>query len=266
MVIGLIDIIVLITLVLSVLFALYRGLVCELLGISSWILAGFGALYGYSPMQKVMSHFIDNEKIAGLAGAALIALLILIIMTIINAHITSRLRQSSLSGLDRILGLVFGVLRAFLLIALIYIGASMLLSEKQIASLSKENISVPYIQKMARFLGKFVPQNMQKDLDVYEQGGLNEQKPPKIGRDLKRHQPLPSQSNKKALNSLIKEISKPQTTKNTAKGQKETVKKLPDKKKVISPVSKDNQPTAIEYNESERKSLDNMVEQLTEGK
>lgn len=250
MIIGLIDIIVLITLLLSVLFALYRGLVCELLGISSWILAGLGALYSYSPIQKIMIHFVENEKMAGLVGAALMTLIILIVMTIINAHITKRLRQSSLSGLDRVLGLIFGVLRALLLIALCYIGSSMLLSEQQIISLSKENISLPYIQKMAGFLGKFMPKNIQMDLDMYEQGGLNKRKPPKIGFDLKRNKPLSPESNKKALDLLIKEISKsqPLTT-------------APEVQKTNPDINSTQQPI-IEYDETERNSLDNMVEEL----
>lgn len=255
MVIGLIDIIVLITIVLSILFALYRGLVCELLGISSWILAGFGALYGYSPMQKIMIHFIENEKMAGLAGSALIALIILIIMTIINAQITSRLRHSSLSGLDRILGLVFGVFRALLLIALIYIGASMLLSEKQVASLAKENVSLPYIQKIAGWMGRFVPESMQSDLDMYEQGGLNNNKKPKIGADLKRAQPLPKKSNQKALDALIKEIS-----------QQQLPESIPVPQKPTDASQNMQQLPLVEYNETEKKSLDNIIEQVEEGK
>ena len=47
---GIIDVIVLATMVVSVLFALYRGLLRELLGITSWILAGLAALYTYQPI------------------------------------------------------------------------------------------------------------------------------------------------------------------------------------------------------------------------
>ncbi len=243
MTIGLIDIIVLITIVLSILFALYRGLVCELLGISSWILAGLGALYMYSPMQKIMGGMIDDEKLAGIAGSALVALTVLIIMTIVNSQITNRLRQSSLSGLDRTLGLIFGVLRALLLIALVYIGAATFLPEAQIRTMAQENISIPYIQKIARLLEHFVPKNVQADLDIYEQEEKQSQKKQKIGPELKRAKPLPKQSPKKAIDSFIKELSKPQN------------------ESIPSPTPK--QPTPV-YNAVERQSLDNMVEKLTE--
>lgn len=45
---GLIDILVLATFVISILCALYRGLVKELLSISSWIIAALAALYGFT--------------------------------------------------------------------------------------------------------------------------------------------------------------------------------------------------------------------------
>lgn len=265
MTIGIIDMIVLGILVFSVLFALYRGLVSELLGISSWILAGFGALYSYTPMQPLMGKLIENEKIAGVCGALLVALIILVIATIINSHINHKLRESSLSGLDRLLGLAFGLLRGVLLIALLYIGASVLFSDKQIAEISQENISVPYIQKTVSLLQKFVPQNVQTDLGLWKD---STEKPQKIGTDLKRNHKLPTQSHKKAVNRFVDsvkkdvqtQISKQQTIKSS--NNKNTVQKETDKTK--NNFMKTIPAVAPQYNEQQRESLDNMVELLME--
>ena len=129
---GWIDILVVITLILSVLFALYRGLVRELLGITSWILAGLGALYCYVFVEPLVHRFIENKTFAGIVAGAGISLVVLVVMTLINAKVTGRLRQSSLSGLDRMLGFLFGVFRAVLLIAVVYIAAGLFFSEKQL--------------------------------------------------------------------------------------------------------------------------------------
>ena len=126
----------------------------ELLGISSWILAAFGAVFSYAHMQPIMQKFIENEKLAGLCGSVLIALIILVIMTLINSHINKKLRQSSLSGLDRILGMIFGVIRAVLLMALVYIGISVAISDDQMEELKKSNVSLVYIQKTVNFMKK----------------------------------------------------------------------------------------------------------------
>ncbi|MBQ8251243.1 MAG: CvpA family protein [Alphaproteobacteria bacterium] len=241
MVIGLIDIIVLITLTLSILFALYRGLVCELLCISSWILAGFGALYTFAPMKNLLSGVFENQMLAGVVGSGIIVLVILVVMTIINAQITKRLRSSSLSGLDRILGLFFGVLRAALLLSLLYIGGTMILSEKQLEGMEKENFSMPYIQKTVDLLKYFVPENVLTDLNV-NKDEKTEEKQPKIGAELKREK-QPKNTNTKALENLVKEVKKPSKLKPI-----EVKKEVPQE--------------AVNYKPAERKSLDNMIEAI----
>jgi len=205
---GIIDLIILGIIVVSVLFALYRGLVRELLGISSWLLAGFTALYSYDPLLKACEGTFENVKLAAIVGSVLLALLVLIVMTIINAAITKRLRKSSLSGLDRIFGFAFGVARALLIVAVIYIfAATMMLSPKYIADMKEKNRSIEYVQQIAGYVQSVFPDNIKADLSAY------------------------------------------QTTK------KEKVKKQLQKKAVEA---------VVEYNEKDRESLDNMIENIVE--
>lgn len=301
--IGIIDTIALCVLIFSILFALYRGLITELLGISSWILACFGAIYSYTPMQGIMHKFIENEKLAGLCGSILIALLILILMTIINAHINRKLRQSSLSGLDRLLGMGFGILRAVLLMALLYMGAEVALSEPAMKDMEKENVSMPYIRQTAEFLKKFVPQNVQDDLGIGEKAEEKEKQ--KIGTELNHTHKLPGKSHKKAIKNLVEEIKEnPKKATTSEKSMSKTDKKeekaavhkehkpdqlkhkpvvsqpthtpapiktvepkpvapQPDHKSGVTPPSSVAAPT-VQYNLKERESLDNMVEQIME--
>ncbi len=166
---GIIDLIILGIIVVSVLFALYRGLVRELLGISSWLLAGFAALYSYDPLLKACEGTFENVKLAAIVGSVLLALLVLVVMTIINAAITKRLRKSSLSGLDRIFGLAFGVARALLIVALIYIfAATMMLSPKYIAEMKEKNRSIEYVQQIAGYVQSVFPDNIKADLSAYQ--------------------------------------------------------------------------------------------------
>ena len=268
--IGVIDTIALCIMIFSILFALYRGLVSELLGISSWILACFGAIYSYTPMQSIMGKAIENEKLAGLCGSVLVALGVLVIMTLINAHINQKLRQSSLSGLDRTLGMIFGILRAVLLMALLYMGAVVALSEPALRDMEKENVSMAYIRQTAEFLKKFVPQNVQNDLGIGEEDEQKETK--KIGTDLKRDHKLPEKSHQKALKNLVEEIKeKPSTSSNkTADQPKKAETPQPKKeaekseKPAPSVLPAPSAASAPQYNLKERESLDNMVEQIME--
>lgn len=183
---GLIDLTFTIVILISVLFALYRGLVRELLGITAWILSGFVALYSYAPLQPLMNKVIENPKTAGLVGSLLAALLTLVIMTLINAWITRHLRQSALSGLDRTLGLLFGIGRACLLAAVCYLGCAMFMPEQKLNDIEDKNYSVPYIRTMAGWIEYVIPDNLKTGIKAYEQGRLKPQSPPKIGIELKK--------------------------------------------------------------------------------
>ena len=169
MTVGIIDLIILGIIVISVLFALYRGLVRELLGISSWLLAGFVALYSYNPLLTFMEGHFENVKLAAIVGSVLLALAVLIVMTIVNAFITKRLRKSSLSGLDRIFGFMFGIARALLIVALIYIFATtMMLSPKHVEHLKSQNFSIQYVEIIANYVQSVFPENVKMDLSAYQ--------------------------------------------------------------------------------------------------
>ena len=211
MTLGLIDLILAIVVVISVLFALYRGLVRELLGIAAWILAGFAALYSYAPLQPLMNKMIENKTTAGIVGSLIVALIVLVIMTLINAWITRRLRQSALSGLDRVLGLMFGIARAGLLAAICYLGASMFMPEQKLNEIEEQNISVPGVRIMAGWLEHVIPDNVKADIKEYEQGKLNDSKTKKIGIDLKKtikEQLIEyRESDKQSLDDMIDQIA-----------------------------------------------------------
>jgi membrane protein required for colicin V production len=170
---GMIDFVVIATIIVSVLFALYRGLLRELLGITSWIIAGATALYSYQPVNGLLVGQVENVKMWTLIITGLLALVVLIVMTIVNAKITHSLRKSSLSGLDRILGLAFGVARAILLIVLVWLFARQIaFSPKQIEKMEENNFSVKYIQKSSDWAEKLLPGEIQKDIQRPERPEL----------------------------------------------------------------------------------------------
>ena len=162
---GTVDLVVLAVLVVSVIFAFYRGLLRELLGITSWILAGLGAIWSYEPFLKFFTERVEKVQMWTIISTITVALIILIIMTLINAHITGKLRKSSLSGLDRILGAAFGVLRAGLLIVLAWMFMrQMMFPQKKQAEMKKENVAVVYMNQGADWMEKLLPESIQKDM------------------------------------------------------------------------------------------------------
>ena len=192
--IGTVDLIVMITVVVSVIFALYRGLLRELLGISSWILAAFGAIWGYDILLKFFENRVEKVQIWTIICTILIALIILVVMTIINAHINGKLRKSSLSGLDRILGIIFGVVRAGLLIVLVWVFARhMMIPEAKQQELMQENKSISYMNQGADFAEKLLPESIQKGIKAPQ-------------KTLPKKQPLYSDKDREKLDEMLQSI------------------------------------------------------------
>lgn len=176
---GTVDLIVLAVIVISVIFAFYRGLLKELFGITGWILAALGAAYSYNPLLNFFKTRVDKVQIWTISSTILVALIILVVMTLINSHITGKLRKSSLSGLDRILGAAFGVLRAGLLVTLVWIFArQMMFTEEKVVEMKKENKVISYMNQGADWVEKLLPEGVQKQIKAPPKKVVKE-KPPK---------------------------------------------------------------------------------------
>ena len=120
-----IDIALLALATISGLLAMYRGLGRELLSIVSWIVGGAAGGYFYLYKQQLAAEVtqqlaLPSPKIAQIGIAALIALITLIVVHLITARISDSILDSRIGVIDRSLGLVYGVLRAFLIILIPY--------------------------------------------------------------------------------------------------------------------------------------------------
>ncbi len=162
---GTVDLIVTAVLVISVIFAFYRGLLREMLGITSWILAGLGAIWSYEPYLKFFTNRVEKVQVWTITATITTALLVLVIMTLVNSYITGKLRKSSLSGLDRLLGAGFGVLRAALLIVLAWIFMrQMMFSPEKITEMKKENVVISYMNQGADLSEKVLPNSLRQEI------------------------------------------------------------------------------------------------------
>lgn len=116
---------------LSGLLALARGFVREILGVMAWICSGLVALTVYGNFEPWVLSYIPNPKLALPLTIVAIFLLVLIVLTIVVSFISSLVRDSVLSGLDRTLGLLFGLLRGGVIVCLLLIFLSIFLHPAQ---------------------------------------------------------------------------------------------------------------------------------------
>ena len=123
------DIVVIVVIVLSGLFAFARGFVKEALSVAAWIGAGFVALYGLPFATPIAARFLPKGAVAEAAAGLVLFVLALIVLSLITSALSRRVKASSLSAIDRTLGLIFGLARGLVLVCLGYIALSWALPE-----------------------------------------------------------------------------------------------------------------------------------------
>jgi membrane protein required for colicin V production len=111
----------------SGLLAFVRGLVREVLGIGAWVGAVAGGMAGLPFMRDLVRRWITSPAWVDPASFFVVFVLLLIILTLAARAIGSVVRSSALGGVDRTLGLVFGLARGAVVIMIAYILAGIAL-------------------------------------------------------------------------------------------------------------------------------------------
>lgn len=138
--------------------ALSRGLVSEVLGLGAWIAAAFTAFNTYTLLDPLVAEWTGfAPEIAQIIAIAAIFLVALMIFALITGRIGAIVRESALGGLDRTLGLVFGLARGAVLVAAVYIGAGMFTAAEQWPEPVRHARSLPYVADSANWLVSLLP-------------------------------------------------------------------------------------------------------------
>jgi membrane protein required for colicin V production len=151
------DLIVLVVIGVSGLFAFARGFVREALSIGAWVASGFVALYGFPYARPLARDLIGNPTIADIAAAAVLFLGALVILTLATAALASRVKGSSLSALDRTLGFVFGLVRGAVIACLAWLVMAWASPESEWPDWAREARLKPFLATGAETLKSLVP-------------------------------------------------------------------------------------------------------------
>jgi len=120
------DVLILLVLLGSTLIGVLRGFVREAASLAFWIIAVWAA-WKFGPL--VVPHLgglLADPKVAPWAGRLVILLLVLLVGWIIGKLLGYFLRSAGLGPVDRVVGLVFGVVRGIVLVGLMVIGGELL--------------------------------------------------------------------------------------------------------------------------------------------
>lgn len=140
---------------LSVMIGLWRGLVSELLALAIWV-AAFWVAWVFGPSVAAgLESVIGVPSIRIVAGYGLCFIAVLVLGALLRFVVGRLIASTGLSGLDRLLGMMFGLARGVLLVALMVflVGFTALTRD----SWYRQSVLLPQVEALAVWLGQRVP-------------------------------------------------------------------------------------------------------------
>lgn len=140
---------------LSAFISLIRGFVREALSLMSWIAAFWVAITFNSELAAQLNNMISMPEVRTAASFGILFVATLITGGIINFVLGSLMQRAGLSGTDRMLGMLFGIGRGILLVALLLLLVSLTALPKQTAWQQSQLIS--YFAPLESWMAQFMP-------------------------------------------------------------------------------------------------------------
>jgi membrane protein required for colicin V production len=119
------DILVLLLVAAGAVFGFLRGFVAEALSLFAWFLAIVALRYLYDPVKGLLLGVIGTESGAAVASFALVFGVVFLGGKLASRRLGTRVRQSVVGPVDRVLGLGFGALKGLIGATLLYLGLSL---------------------------------------------------------------------------------------------------------------------------------------------
>lgn len=153
---SLADYVIIGLVLISVLISLVRGFVREAFSLASWGAAIFLAIFFCGDLAQLFSTKISTPTVRLLLSFAILFISTLIAGAVLSYLFVSVVHKSGMSGTDRFLGAVFGLLRGALVVALlIMVGKFTPLSQH---SAWETSFLIPHFEVIAEDLQERAPQ------------------------------------------------------------------------------------------------------------
>ena len=145
-------------LALSGLLAMARGFVKELLSLAGWIIAAIVTFIALPYVREPVRNLVKSQTIADIGAGIVIFLIVLVICGLITGWLTRRMPGGTFGFLDGLLGLVFGLARGALLVALAYVLLQVAFKADNLPKWVTDAKTKPYLDEGADLLRRLNPE------------------------------------------------------------------------------------------------------------
>jgi len=165
------DWVLLAALVISILIGVLRGFTREVLGLASWIVAIVAALLLAPHTVSYLEPHIATPSIRIAASYAVVFFGALVLGAVVTSIVSMLVRKSPLSGVDRMVGGGFGLVRGVLVAVMLVWLVGMTPARQD--PWWGQSAFIPRLEVLARGFQRLMPENWQKQLptaDVAREG------------------------------------------------------------------------------------------------
>lgn len=152
------DLGVIIIVGLSALLSFYRGFLREIMSLGAWIGAAFITLYTFPDVSEMIKPQVKNDMVASGLASMGVFMISLVVISILSGLLVKYLKPSGEVGfLDNLIGLMFGVARGVLLVAIGFFMMTLVMNEKEYPDWVTESKTRPYVAQASDMVAKLAP-------------------------------------------------------------------------------------------------------------
>lgn len=157
-----IDIVIIALIALSAILSLFRGFVKEAVALTTWLIALWVAMTFYEPLSQWMGNWITLVSAQKITAFAVLFIAVLLMGAVINYLAGMLVSKTGLSGTDKMLGMVFGVARGGVIVAIMVLLAGLTPFPQD--PWWQESQFLGYFQEFALWLRDFLPGEIAKNI------------------------------------------------------------------------------------------------------
>ena len=147
---------------ISIAWGAWRGLVREVISVTAWVLAFLGGNYFGSPLAEVIPESVPTPELRLLIAFVAVFVLILAACTLAGQFLRKLVKVAGLGELDHVLGGLFGIARALVILLAFAILAGLTALPRQ--PLWRDSVCGPPMGRAALALRPWLPQALAQRL------------------------------------------------------------------------------------------------------